>query len=155
MDGTDPNSDEKKTGQNRSDRGAKGRFQRGNRGNPAGRPRGSRNRITRLVEELLSSEAEELTRTLISKAQAGNGTALRLAFERLDPPHKHRTVQMELPVGGLVASHDAVIAAVASGHISPQEGIALSQLVEQRQRAVERADFAARLEALEIRMGKK
>jgi hypothetical protein len=52
----------------------------------------------------------------------------------------------------LVAGHDTVIGAVAAGHLSPQEGRAVAELLDQRQRAIERADFAARLTALEARL---
>ena len=146
--------DGKKPDKNRTNRGARGRFVPGNRANPTGRPKGSRNRTTLLVEQLLADEAETLTRALINKAKAGDGTALSLVFARLCPPRKERIIELA-PMPGLddlVASHGAVIAGVVGGQLSPQEGRAISELLEARQRAVEMTEFAARLAALENRI---
>jgi hypothetical protein len=66
-------------------------------GNPAGRPRGARNRATIAAEALLEGEAEALTRKAIELAMAGDPTALRLCLERLVPPRKGRAVAFDLP----------------------------------------------------------
>jgi hypothetical protein len=52
-------------------------FKPGQSGNPAGKPRGSRNRTTLAVEALLDGEAETLTRKAIELAKAGDLAALR------------------------------------------------------------------------------
>src|SRR6266702_4716507 len=57
-------------------------FQKGQSGNPAGRPRGSTNRATRAAELLLDGEATALTRKAIELALAGDPTALRLCLDR-------------------------------------------------------------------------
>jgi hypothetical protein len=62
-----------------------GRFKDGNK-HGQGRPPGLQNRITRQVRELLTAEAEELTRALITKAKAGDVAALKVIFSRLVPP---------------------------------------------------------------------
>jgi hypothetical protein len=144
----------KKPDENRSNRGARGRFVRGNRANPSGRPKGRRNRTTELVEELLAGEAESLTRTLIDKAKAGDGTALGIVFARLCPPRKERTVVVaNMPtLDDLVGAHSALIAAVLGGELSPQEGRAIAELLEARERALEATEFAQRLAALEKRL---
>src|SRR5262245_39615187 len=46
-------------------------FERGNSGNPRGRPKGARNRTTLAVEALLDGEAEGITRKAIEKALDG------------------------------------------------------------------------------------
>jgi hypothetical protein len=148
-------NDRKKPDENRrSDRGARGRFVRGNKANPSGRPKGARNRATALVEELLAGEAETLTRVLIDKAKAGDSTALSLVFARLCPPRKERTIELAPmpPLDDLVAAHSAVIKAVTGGQLSPQEGRSISELLEGRQRAVELAEIASRIAALEARV---
>jgi hypothetical protein len=48
-------------------------FQKGQSGNPAGRPRGSRNKTTVLMQNLLDGEAEEIARKAIEMAKAGYG----------------------------------------------------------------------------------
>ena len=62
-----------------------GRFAPGQSGNPAGRPRGARNRATQAAEAILSGEAEALTRKAVELALAGDVTALRLCLERFCP----------------------------------------------------------------------
>ena len=60
-----------------------GHFSKGTSGNPAGRPPGSRDRATLLMESLLEGEAEQLTRKAIELALAGDIATLRLCLERL------------------------------------------------------------------------
>src|SRR5258705_3793234 len=47
-------------------------FQKGQSGNPAGRPRGSRNGASVLVHSLLENEAEDLARMTIEIAKRGD-----------------------------------------------------------------------------------
>src|SRR5262249_60234281 len=58
-------------------------FQKGQSGNPAGRPRGSRNKTTVLMQNLLEDEAEEITRKAIEMAKAGDMRAIRVCMDRL------------------------------------------------------------------------
>ena len=53
--------------------------------NPAGRPKGARNKTTMAVEALLEGEAQALTRKALELALAGDTTALRLCLERIAP----------------------------------------------------------------------
>jgi Family of unknown function (DUF5681) len=52
-------------------------FEPGQSGNPAGNPKGTRNKTTLAVEALLDGEAETLTRKAIELAKAGDLAALR------------------------------------------------------------------------------
>ena len=54
------------TGRERS-----GRFQKGQSGNPNGRPIGARNRTTVAMEALLDGEAEAIMRTAIEQGEGG------------------------------------------------------------------------------------
>ena len=56
-------------------------FEKGRSGNPAGRPRGNRNRSTLAAQLLLQGEAEALTRKAVELALSGDPTALRLCIE--------------------------------------------------------------------------
>jgi hypothetical protein len=62
-----------------------GRFTKGESGNPAGRPRGSRNAVTLAAEAMLDGEAEALTRKAIDMALAGDTVALKLCIDRFSP----------------------------------------------------------------------
>src|SRR5215207_9955377 len=96
------------------ERGPRGAFLAGNREGAAGRPKGSRNATTCMIEQMLDGEAEELTRALIARAKKGFAVPLQLVFDRIAPARKDRHVEIELPpIDGLsdvLAAHSAVIA---------------------------------------------
>ena len=57
-------------------------FQKGQSGNPAGRPRGIVNRATALAQNLLSERAEGIARKVIELAEEGDMAAIRVCMER-------------------------------------------------------------------------
>ncbi len=128
-------------------------FKPGQSGNPGGRPKGARNRATIAAEQLLEGEAEQLTRKAIDLAKQGDTTALRLCIERILPTRKDRPVSFDLPrietVADSVRAAAAIASAVADGELTPMEAAELSKVVDGYTRAVETADFAARLVRLE------
>ena len=65
---------------------ANGRWEKGQSGNPDGRPIGSRNEATMVAQTLLEGEAEHLTRKAIKLAICGNAMLLKFFLERLLPP---------------------------------------------------------------------
>lgn len=104
-----------------------GRFTEGNQ-HGQGRPPGLQNRITRQVRELLTAEAEELTRALIDKAKSGDVAALKVIFSRLVPPVT--TEPLDLPPGALPEIEKGsdysrlvleVFRLVVKGHITTKE----------------------------------
>ena len=58
-------------------------YQKGECGNLSGRPRGSRNRATLLMESLLADDAEAIGRKAIEMAKQGDMAAIRLCMDRL------------------------------------------------------------------------
>src|SRR5258708_31935608 len=72
-------------------------FQKGESGNPAGRPRGSLNRTTVLMQSLLEANAEAIARKAIDLATGGDLTAIRICFDRLVPAPKHEPIAREVP----------------------------------------------------------
>jgi Family of unknown function (DUF5681) len=78
--------------------GTRGRpFEKEQSGNHAGRPPGTRHKVSLAAEALLDGKSEALTRKAIDLALAGDTTALRLCLERILPPRKSRKVALELP----------------------------------------------------------
>ena len=136
-----------------------GRFRKGVSGNPAGRPRGSRNKTTLLAERLLEHEAEDLVRQLVERAKAGDPTALRLCIERLLPKPKERPLQFEL--GPVSSAEDAVgalsriLSGVSNGELTASEAQVLVGMIETTLKAIEVRDLEERLNALEERIGAK
>jgi len=74
-------------------RNTDGKFSDGN----AGRPKGSRNKATIAIENLLEGQAEALTQTAISKALDGDSIALRLCMDRIAPPMKDKALSFPFP----------------------------------------------------------
>lgn len=110
-------------------------FEKGVSGNPAGRPPGSRNKVSLAIESLLEGQAEALTQVAIGKALEGDTVALRLCLDRLCPPRRDRPVSFPLPA--LTEAADArdtfaaVVRAVAEGELTPSEAVTLAGLIEQ------------------------
>lgn len=110
-------------------------------GNPSGRPVGSRNRSTLLLEELLDGQAAALMGKAIQLALNGDPFALRLCLDRLYPVPKERRIDLHLPevteVEHVTAALSVILAATAEGEITPGEGATLAQIVKTQNRLLE------------------
>jgi hypothetical protein len=128
-------------------------FQKGASGNPAGRPQGSRNKVTLALEALLDGEGEALTRKAIDLAKGGDLTAMRLCLERIIPARKDRPVSFRMPpiesAADAARASSALVAAVAEGDLTPSEAAELGKLVESYVRTLEANEFEQRLAKLE------
>ena len=128
-------------------------FEKGQSGNPRGRPRGSRHKVTLAVESLLDGEAEALTRKAIELALEGDLIALRLCLERLCTPVKQRPIRIELPTvesaSEAVGAMTAVLESVSHGDITPGEAQALAGVIDQFRRVLETVELEQRVAALE------
>jgi hypothetical protein len=133
-----------------------GRFIAGASGNPNGRPKGSRNRATMVMQDLLEGEAEALSRKAIMLALAGDTTALRLCMERLLPVRREAAIAIAMPVVEAVAdlplAMSAIIEATTSGQLTLGEAKALADLLETQRRILESITLEARLSTLEGRV---
>jgi hypothetical protein len=132
-----------------------GRFQPGN----PGRPKGARNKATVAAESLLDGDAEAITRKAVELAKDGDLTAIRICMDRFFPARKDRPIPFDLPkletANDSGAAIAAIVAAVASGELTPIEAGELSKLVENFARVVSVMDFEARLDRLEKLAGAK
>ena len=127
-------------------------FERGQSGNPAGRPVGSRNKATLLAEAMFQGEAEAIIRLAIDKAKQGDMTAIRLCLERVFPRLKDRATVFDLPpINGApeaLAALTMIVAGVRGGDLTAAEGSDLSKLVDHYLRALEAKDFEHRLQVM-------
>jgi hypothetical protein len=90
-------------------------FQPGQSGNPAGRPRGSRNKGTVIAEKLLDDSAGALTTAAIKCATEGDPAALRACMDRIAPRLRHRPLDFALPSLVTLADTPGAINAIAQG----------------------------------------
>jgi len=132
-----------------------GRFAPGVSGNPAGRPRGSRNKTSALCADLLSASAAPIFEKVIRMARKGDVVALKLCVDRLLPIRaaRDRAVELVLPAAqsaaDLVAATAVVIERAASGDITLSEAKEFMALLEGQRKAIETSHLAVRIEALE------
>ena len=126
-----------------------GQFSAGN----SGRPKGSRNKATIAIENLLQGQAEALTQTAVTKALAGDSVALRLYIARIAPAPKDQPVSFSLPQmhNALDASEAAgsILNAVSKGELTPIEATRVMGLVDSYRRTLELTEIEERLQALE------
>lgn len=139
------------------------KFKPGQSGNPAGKPKGARNKATMAALELLDGESEALTRKAIDLAlgrgaegQPGKDAdlaALRLCIERIAPVRRDAPIEFDLPE--LKTGEDAkeamaaILKGVAGGELAPSHAAELSKMVENFVRACELSEIEKRLSALE------
>ena len=128
-------------------------FQPGQSGNPAGKPKGARNKTTLAIEALLDGEGEALTKKAIELAKSGDMQALKLCMDRIAPPRKDSLVTFTLPPmkssGDAVAAMAALVDAVAAGELTPMEAGELTKMVQAFAKVIETADLDERIKRLE------
>lgn len=131
-------------------------FLPGQSGNPAGRPRGARNKKTIALEALLDGESEALMQKMIGMAKVGDDLAMRLCMERMLAPQRERPVPLHLP--RIESEADArrasaeVIAALGEGEITPKEAEHLMRAIAGAAVIMQSSEIAARLQRIEQRL---
>jgi hypothetical protein len=119
-------------------------FQPGQSGNPAGRPRGARNKTTILLEELIERDGAALAHHFVEQAKRGNARALSCLMGMILPKRKGAPIEIDLPP--LAKASDApvaiaaIISAVCGGELTPEEGISLTRMVEAFLRTKQRVE---------------
>jgi hypothetical protein len=128
-------------------------FLPGQSGNPAGRPRGARNKKTIALEALLDGESEAVMEKMIALAKMGDDVAMRLCAERMMPPRRDRPVPLPLP--RIESDADArrattdIMEAMSEGEITPKEADRLLNAVAGAAFIMQSAEVAARLNWME------
>lgn len=132
-------------------------FEKGQSGNPAGRPKGIQDKRTAL-RELLEPHAEQLVEKAKELALNGDTTALRLCLERIIPPVKTRDEPVSIPelekAEGLTAKGEALLIAVARGDLGPDQASALLSVLVGQARVSEVDALEKRITALEKHNGR-
>lgn len=123
----------------------------GQSGNPAGRPKGSKNKKTALVEAF-ENDGTEIARVVIRKALEGDMTAANVVLQRLSPPLRARAekVQFELtPDAPLTTQAQQILTAVSAGDVDPETGQLLINCIATFAGLKATDELEARINALE------
>jgi hypothetical protein len=128
---------------------SRGRWKPGQSGNPAGRPPG-----TGEVAQLRASIAEhvpDIVAAMVGKAKEGDAAAARLLLERVIAPWKavDPATPIDLPGGSFTEQGRAILAAVASGQLTPAQAGQLLSGLGALARTAEIDELAARVSLLE------
>jgi hypothetical protein len=127
-------------------------------GNP-GRPPGSKNETTKLLEELVEGEAPKLTRKLLELALGGDVRCLQYCLDRLLPQRRGRPLDLQLPkingVQDIATAMAAISEGVSSGNVTAEEASHLAHLLKIFTDAIIANDFAIRLQRVEAAVNKQ
>lgn len=127
-------------------------FQKGKSGNPAGKPKGAKDKRTEL-RSLFEQHREDLIQVAIDKAKDGDAGALRICIDRLVAPVRSNPVRIEGFTGTLTERGEAVMVAIAAGSIGAEEGSSLMSMLQAQARLVEATTLDERIAALEKQLG--
>lgn len=108
-----------------------------------GRPAGSRNRATLLLDQLAEGEGEKILKNVLEQALSGDLKAAEILLARIWPVKKGRPVRLNLPPtdtpAGVADGLEALIRAVAAGAITPDEAGAVAALLDAKRKAIDLA----------------
>ena len=139
-------------------KGKKG-FPTGVSGNPAGRPRGSRNKTTLWAETFLDDHGEEILEKVLQLAREDDLAALKLLLERLLPPRRGRLVQFEMPktetAEQISSAYGAVMAAAADGIITIEDALDFAKLLDGKLKVLEMTELADEVREIRQHMEKR
>jgi hypothetical protein len=131
-------------------------FEAGVSGNPAGRPKGSRNRRTALLEAMLDQDAQMILREIIDRALAGDRRSMEFCAQRILPRRRDRPVEFDLPeiatADDGVKGSAAILRAFSAGELSPSEARDAMALLQEHLRVLEQANLEPRVSALEEKL---
>jgi hypothetical protein len=127
-------------------------FKKGNKFGK-GRPRGSPNKVSAGVKEILLNHYEALTQKTVVLAMRGNTKALQMCLDRIAPVQRgHRVDIGSLPMAtaaDLAKASEIVTQKAARGLIGLEQAAAFAGLLELRRHVIETRDLAPRLFAVE------
>ena len=130
-------------------------FKQGN----SGRPPGSKNKVTRALEQLAEGHAEQVLQKVTEQALAGDVPSQKIILDRVYPPPKSRPINVRIPpINGpqdALSSIAAIFSAIREGQLTPDEIGALSLVVGRFIQIIELQDHESRIAALEQARGKR
>ena len=133
-----------------SEKSKRGRWKKGESGNPSGRKPGT-GKVARL-RDIIATHVPEIISQMVDKAIDGDVQAARLLLERVIPPLKsmEQNVSLTLPENATLSEQgQIIIQSVANGVLTPDQGQALLSGLGSQARLIEITELEARITALE------
>ena len=131
-----------------------GRWQKGQSGNPRGRPRNSRSQLAAQLDAAAEQDAPAVYAAIRAGALKGDAAAQSMLMARWWPAVKRTYADVpDLPAVesaediGRACAH--IVARVANGEMTIEEGAALSELLERLQKSLVAVGLEKRLADLE------
>jgi hypothetical protein len=119
-------------------------------GNP-GRPPGSKNKVTRALDQLAEGQAEQVFQKITEQALAGDVPSQKIFLDRAYPSPKARPINVPIPpINGprdALSAIAAIFSAIGQGQLTPVVGRFI-QIIELQ-------DHERRIAALEQARGKR
>ena len=127
-------------------------FTKGTSGNPAGRPKGIKDKRHR-YSEAIDSMIPQVLDCVFQRAIAGDMTAAKMLLDRTLPNKRPEQERVEIShTGSIPSDAQNVLRSVLDGEVSPDVGASLLSAMTSVLKVIEVEDLAKRIEALE---GKK
>lgn len=124
------------------------KFQKGQSGNPAGRPRGIATQAK--LRTAIEKDVPAILEVMVAAAKAGDTTAAKLLLDRTLPALKPTTDPVTFTPGATLAdTGHAIMQAVAQGQMTTEQGTALISALAGLARVIEVDELTRRIEALE------
>ena len=114
------------------------RFQKGQSGNPAGKPKGARHKTTLLAERLMQDDAENIVNAVLTAARNGDMTAAKIVLDRIAPVRRSNPFDLPKIEGWAdrLPARAAILNAVANGDLTPGEAADIFNLVDRAARGL-------------------
>lgn len=129
------------------------KFQKGQSGNPKGRPPGKTH--SREIRELLAKAAPDVVNMTYQRAMEGDATALKILMDRLIPPLRAQSQPTQAAIEGDTPADKArhIMALVSTGQLSTDQADDLMATLVSMTRIVETTEILDRIEQLEAHYG--
>ena len=124
-------------------------FTKGASGNPAGRPKGIKDKRHRF-NEAIESMIPDVLESVFQKAVAGDMTAAKMLLDRSLPTKRPEQERVQIPIKENTALNARdVLKSVFDGEVSPDVGASLLSVITGVLKAVEVEELARRIDMLE------